>query len=185
VLSVLHLLAGGPSPSGPLSAQDYLQRADTHWHSGDYDAAERDDTRAIELRPDSPAGYNLRALVRASAGRPQEALVDADQAVGLCQAQDCAGLPSLLDTRGYVFLKLARYESAVNDYQRAMDDGFPYPTAVLGRGVAYAALGRSAQALDDLQALGQPAQVRVVSDPELEDLVLLARQTRARLQRGG
>jgi tetratricopeptide (TPR) repeat protein len=91
-------------------------------------------------------------------------------------------MPDLLDTRGYVYLKLARYASAVQDYQQALDAGYEYPTVWLGRGLAYAALGQNDKALDDIATLAQPPQVPFTVDPEIQDLVLQARRVRDRLQ---
>jgi tetratricopeptide (TPR) repeat protein len=123
-------------------------------------------------------------VVRATAGDLQEALADANRAVELCQSAACDDLPNILDTRGYAFLKLARYRSALEDYQQALDSGSQYPTVLLGRGLAHAALGENDQALDDLKTLRDPVQVRVAADPELKELVLQARQTLTRLQNG-
>jgi tetratricopeptide (TPR) repeat protein len=176
----------GTSSTQSLTSHDYLLRAHAERLQGNETAAEVDATYTISLDDQSWDGYNTRALVRVTTNQLRGALADANQAVALCLDNTTCNekLPDLLDTRGYVYLKLARYESALQDYQRAIDAGFRYPTVMLGRGLAYAALGQTASAREDLATLRQPPQVPAYSDPELQDLVMQARHMSAILPSG-
>jgi hypothetical protein len=182
---VMVRLLVGKFSTASLSANDYELRANTEWLQGNNAVAELDATRAITLDPSAWNNYNRRALIRVSTNELRDALADANKSVGLCQQSEACienELSHLLDTRGYVYLKLARYESAIQDYQQALDSGNQYPTVRLGRGLAYAALSQNAQALDDITTLEQPSQVPFQADQEIQDLVLQARQARDRLR---
>jgi tetratricopeptide (TPR) repeat protein len=121
----------------------------------------------------------LRALIRIAAGDYANAAVDANQAIQLQPT-----VATYRDTRAYAWLKMGRYDDALGEYQKALDQlqGVDRAAPMMGRGLALAALGRSAEAQSNL--LGGLNFARdVAPDPQIDDLEVSARQAFDRIPR--
>lgn len=144
------------------------------WREGRYGEALVAYNRALDLRPDDPLTYNNRALLYVSTGNLPEALADANRAVELGRTAN------RLDTRGYVYLKLGRYQEALADYEEVFQLATqPSPYYHLGRGLALTGLSDKTRARPDLEKGLELAEGRQL-DPQLEDLVGQARQALGR-----
>lgn len=196
----------------PSLAEAYINRARAYGQMGNVEAALADMTTAIELRPDDPELYNTRAHVHWVLLDDQNALVDVEQALQLDPEYDDAynhralifatqgkyeealadvatalelrptANADLLDTRGYIYLKDEQYEKAKADFEEIFSRGLEFPYALLGGGLAYAALEESDKALDLLERGLEEAKEIKAPDPQMADLIELAEPTRSNLR---
>lgn len=91
----------------------------------DYDAA-------IQSDPGYADAYNGRCLARAEAGTDlAQALADCNQALKLD-----AGDGYILDSRGFVYLRLGQFDDAIADYNAALKINPKIASSLYGRGVA-------------------------------------------------
>jgi len=91
-----------------------------------------------------------RAKAYVEAGRLAEALQDLNAAVSLGNA--ITGYPNEINyfQRGYVFVKMARYEEAEQDLSVAIERKGDYFDAYYMRGVAYLSAGDTAKSIEDI-----------------------------------
>jgi tetratricopeptide (TPR) repeat protein len=149
------------------AANEAYDRGVDLWHAGDSVAAIEALTRAIDMLPNWGDPYNLRALVRVSAGQFDAALDDAQSALDLDSSDSKI---DTLDTRAYVLLKRGDYAAAQADYDAVLAaPGAPPAASLLGRGIVYAHLGQLEPARADLkEGLRLSGDLEV--DPQLADL---------------
>ena len=88
----------------------------------------------------------------------------------------------MIDTRGYVYLKLGQYENAKLDYEELFERGLESPYYLLGGGVAYADLGESDKASPLLEQGLEETEAVTSPDPQLADLIAMAEEALAELQ---
>lgn len=105
--------------------------------------------RIVAQHPDSEAAYNERCYLRALLGRDlDKALDDCNMAMKLKP-----GTAALLDSRGFVYLKLGRYQESIADYSAAIRFAdHPPPTSFYGRALAEQKTGNTIGATADIQA---------------------------------
>jgi tetratricopeptide (TPR) repeat protein len=161
----------------PQNAGLYVLRAGSYQQTGDYRAEIADDARAIALAPSDPAAYGDRATAyelqlqyakaipdesklialepknalvwnnrcwdRAHTGNLQGALADCQQAVKLAPKDG-----TILDSLGYVYLKLHQDAQAITTYNAALQDDPNQASSIYGRGLAE----RAARELEAAQA---------------------------------
>ncbi|MFN8457464.1 MAG: trypsin-like peptidase domain-containing protein [Anaerolineae bacterium] len=156
----------------------YEARALTHWLGADYPQALSDMDQTLRLAPQFADAYNLRALIQATQGNYDQALTDVNKAIGL---QPSANAP-FLDTRGYIYLKMERYDQAQADFEEIFNQGLHYPSAFLGGGLTYAALGDNDKAIEWLNQGLERVRAVVQPDPQLADLIALAQQKLVELE---
>jgi tetratricopeptide (TPR) repeat protein len=102
----------------PSFARAYVGRSVVYQRSQRHREAIEDLSKAIQLRPRSDHTLlNHRAYTRAIAGiELDEALEDINRALEMAGEEEAA----YLDTRGYVYFRLGRYQEALDDLDRAV-----------------------------------------------------------------
>jgi tetratricopeptide (TPR) repeat protein len=136
----------------PGLARAWSERGQTYFRLHDTDRAIADLTQALALHPDNVVDLNNRCWIRAAADRDlPAALADCDRAVSL--APHVAGI---LDSRGFVHLRMRRYRDAVDDYVAALA-AHPSQDAIkasslYGAGLAQVGLGEAARGQSNIAA---------------------------------
>jgi tetratricopeptide (TPR) repeat protein len=116
----------------PKSAYAYNNRGATFQRRGDYARASSDYGEVTRLQPDNPDAWAARCWVRAAGGREvQQALADCNQSLKIKADQ-----PDVLDTRGFVNLRLGKMDDAIRDYDAALKMDPKLAGALYGRGLA-------------------------------------------------
>lgn len=116
----------------PRSAYAYNNRGASFQRKGDFARASADYGEVTKLQPKNIDAWAARCWVRAAGGREvQQALSDCNEALKLK-----ADAPDILDTRGFVNLRLGRHDDAIRDYDAALKLDPKIPGALYGRGVA-------------------------------------------------
>jgi tetratricopeptide (TPR) repeat protein len=132
----------------PKSVNALHSRGASFQRKGDFARASADYGEVTRLQPDNPDAWAARCWVRAAGGRElQQALSDCNQALKL---KDDA--PDVLDTRGFVHLRLGKYDDAIKDYDAALKLDPKIAGALYGRGVAKMKKGDRAGAGTDVAA---------------------------------
>ena len=99
---------------------------------GDFDRATANFTKAIEIDPKDAFPYNNRCWLRAKANRDLPlALADCDAGVGLAPNN-----AESLDSRGFLYLRLGRFDEAIADYDAALKINPRLAGGLYGRGLA-------------------------------------------------
>jgi tetratricopeptide (TPR) repeat protein len=125
----------------------YRWRANFHTKLGDHEAEVADFTVFIDATPQPDAGaLNGRAYALAELGRFEEALVDIEKSVSIERKSHN------LDTLGYVYVGLERYEEALSAYNETLKLEPTSLYALRGRAVTYRQLGQLEASQADLDA---------------------------------
>jgi len=165
----------------PSYGDAYRGRGSVYFRKNDYERAIRDLSDAIELRPTADE-YSLRASAYERAGQYERAMADYDESIrrypkddrafnSRCWArakanvqldsalEDCnealrlnPNYRAALDSRGYVYLRMTRYEDAVRDFSLCIDSDPGAYSSLYGRALAKRALGDLDGSESDLQA---------------------------------
>ena len=166
----------------PEDAGLYAARAAMHTENKAYDKAEADLSKAIEHDKGESLYYTARAEALIRQGKTQDAMADfaaartlaskdATKLNNLCWAQatnnvaleaalgDCdAGLRleprsvHMLDSRGFVLLRLGRFSESIADYDKALGIRPDEPMSLFGRGLARIGAGDKVGGEADLAA---------------------------------
>ncbi|MBX3014152.1 MAG: tetratricopeptide repeat protein, partial [Caldilineaceae bacterium] len=162
----------------PEDARYYHDSSMLHWRLHDFEGALDAINQAIQLKSTQGSSYNQRALVQVFLGDYTAALADLETAQELNNDELP---PSVLDTRGFIYLMMGDFAKAKKDYDETYRKDFRSPYTLLGGGIAYAKLGETEQAqalieegfkkLDELK-VEQP-------DPQLSELITQAQALRA------
>lgn len=134
----------------PNGANTLALKANIRAAAGDADGALAAADRAAELSPNSGIANNLSCYVRAVYNRDvaEKALPACNKAVELLPKS-----PNVLDSRGFVYLRLGRYEEAIADYNAAIAiSNEPPPTSLYGRGIAEQKSGQKLSGEADIAA---------------------------------
>ena len=175
------------------SAEAHRSLAHVHFEfDHDWEAAEREYTRAIELNPKHPGAHHWYSRFLAGMGRQEESLTHAETAqeldplsliintwVGLChylarrndlaiaEYQKALELgPNFTAGHwhaGWAFEQTGRYEEAIAHAQRAVDLSGGRPTYIASLGHAYAIAGNHEEAREILAQLDEESKTRHVS----------------------
>jgi tetratricopeptide (TPR) repeat protein len=123
-------------------------RAEIYASTRKFDLAIAEIDRNRAEHPDNPDSMNGSCWFRAVAGKDLEA------ALGLCNAalKLAPGVPSFLDSRGLAYLRLGRYDDAIQDYTAALQKQPKISTSLFGRAIAERRKGAAAEAKADLVA---------------------------------
>lgn len=144
---VLSGIGRGTPDSLASQALPYLVRSSAYEETKQYDLAISDASSAIAIMPDNAEAWNDRCWTRAVSGDLQNALPDCQKSLQL--APHDAGV---LDSTGFVYLKLKNYPAAVTSYQSALAQNPKLATSLYGKGLAEQAAGNEAQATQDIEA---------------------------------
>ena len=132
----------------PKSVYAYNNRGANFQRKGDYARASADYGEVIRLQPNNVDAWAARCWVRAAGGREvQQALSDCNQALKIK-----ADAPDVLDTRGFVHLRLGKSDDAIKDYDAALKLEPKLAGALYGRGLAKQKKGDKAGATADIAA---------------------------------
>lgn len=93
----------------------YSTRGDAYEKMGQYDQEIADDTRAIQINPNSANAYNNRAWAYHLKGQDAKGLADAQKAVTLDPKYGSA-----LETRAEIYEKLGQLDKAIADYRSTL-----------------------------------------------------------------
>ncbi len=116
----------------PKAVYGYNSRGAAYQRKGDFARAAADYGEVTRLQPDNIDAWSARCWVRAiTPGQTQLALGDCNAALKL---KPYAG--DVLDTRGFVYLKLGQTDSAITDYDAALKLDPKLAGSLYGRGIA-------------------------------------------------
>ena len=118
-----------------------------HARNGDMTNAEKDFAVARGKVSDAPPLNNM-CWAKATAGVALESAL-ADCNAALSKMPD---LPSYLDSRGLVLLRMGRFDDAIADYSKALAKNPTLPSSLYGRAVAWARKGDKAKSDADAAA---------------------------------
>jgi tetratricopeptide (TPR) repeat protein len=128
-----------------------IRRAEAYASVGRYADAVRDLSALLltsQLKSQRPIILNARCWTRAEWGQElQEALADCNAALDLDQ-----GSWAILDSRGFVELRLGQYDKAIADYDRALELKPRQASSLLGRGFAKRQKGQVSEGEADITA---------------------------------
>jgi tetratricopeptide (TPR) repeat protein len=150
----------------------FLYRGAAYARRGDKVNATADYQQAIRLSDDSAnranqsLWHNQRCWTRAVAA------IDLDVALGECNEslKLRPNYATALDSRGFLYLRLHRYTSALADYEAALKLTPRLPSSLLGRAVAKLYLG------DDAGARGDVAAAKAASPGIVEEFTAYGMQ---------
>jgi tetratricopeptide (TPR) repeat protein len=115
----------------PKEAYGYIRRGTTYREMGKLKAAIEDYSVALDVDPTyRHEAYNNRCYARAIAGDLNDALLDCNEALRI--EVDSA----TLDSRGFTYLKLGRWDEAIGDFDAALAMDSKFAPSLFGRGVA-------------------------------------------------
>jgi len=118
--------------ANPKAIYGYNSRGAAYQRKGDFARASADYGEVTRLQPDNIDAWSARCWVRAiTPGQTQLALGDCDAALKI--KPDAA---DVLDTRGFVRLKLGQNDNAIKDYDAALKIDPKLAGSLYGRGVA-------------------------------------------------
>jgi uncharacterized protein (TIGR02145 family) len=109
--------SGQSGQSRLYSATEYFLRGGMHSNNGNYDLAIEDYTEAIRLNPNFAGAYNERAWIYAYHLKRDfdRAIADANQAIKISPNE-----ATFYDTRGWAYLGKGDYNSANDDFVKAL-----------------------------------------------------------------
>jgi tetratricopeptide (TPR) repeat protein len=123
-----------------------FNRAEAYSEQGRYAPAVDDLTEVIRREPKNAVAWNNRCYFRAIAGELEDALADCNQSLTLQP-----DVPETLDSRGFTYLKMKKYQLAITDYDAAQVAGGDKAPYLYGRGLAKRAI-HDAGAKADIEA---------------------------------
>jgi tetratricopeptide (TPR) repeat protein len=134
--------------TGVQLADIYARRANIYDGDGDQEREISDLDEAIRLYPKSSGYFNSRCWARATIGRDLEkALADCNESLRL-KSNDS----DTMDSRGFVYLRLNRFEDAIAQYNEALRLDPRKAASLYGRGVAKLRKGDAAAGNADIMA---------------------------------
>jgi TolB-like protein/DNA-binding winged helix-turn-helix (wHTH) protein/Tfp pilus assembly protein PilF len=123
-------------------AEGHTSLAAVAAHEWNWQLAQTEYQRAIELNPNYATAHQWYALYLIGAGRPEQAIEEIHRA----QELDPLSLPINSDV-GYVYYCARRYDEAIAEYKKALEMKPDFPMALHGLAQAYAQSGNSKEAL--------------------------------------
>ena len=134
--------------TSPNSIYAYNNRGAVYQRKGDFARAAADYGEVTKLQPNNIDAWSARCWVRAiSSGQTQQALSDCNAALKI--KPDAA---DVLDTRGFVYLKLGQTDNAIKDYDAALKLDPKLAGSFYGRGLAKTRKGDRSGGTADLTA---------------------------------
>jgi tetratricopeptide (TPR) repeat protein len=125
----------------------WFNRGEAYHLKGDDPRAIDDFTHVIKLEPRNAVAWNNRCYYRAIAGQLNDALADCNQSLLLKP-----GVGATLDSRAFTYLKLKKYDLAIQDYDAAISKNSNKAPWLYGRGLARRAKHDTAGSESDIAA---------------------------------
>ena len=138
------------SIEGKESYPAYSHRAVARIKQGDYEAAEADYARLMELYPNNGELYHQRGICRGKEGKYNAALEDLTMAISLDPQN-----PALYNDRGYTYACKKKFQEAIEDYTMALSLDAKFRLAYVNRAAAYEKTGKNDLARRDRALLEQ------------------------------
>ncbi len=129
----------------PELSMAWFNRGEAHRMKEDYRQAIQDFSRVIQMQPKNAVAWNNRCYYRAIDGQLEAALSDCNRSLELRP-----GVPFVLDSRGFTYLKMKKYDLAVKDYDLAIAGNEKSSAYYYGRSLARQGLHDRAGAKEDL-----------------------------------
>ena len=118
--------------TNPNSIYAYNNRGAAFQRKGDFARAAADYGEVTRLQPGNLDAWSARCWVRAiSPGQTQQALADCNAALKIK-----ADAADVLDTRGFIYLKLGQSDNAIKDFDAALKGDPKLAGSLYGRGIA-------------------------------------------------
>jgi adenylate cyclase len=114
----------------------------------DWNGAEEEFRRALQLNPRYPVGHQLFAICLRHKGRFDEALDEINKAQELDPVS-----PTISTTKAGIFYYSRQYEQAARELERALELDMNYPIAHYFAGLTYAQMGRYDEAILEFQTV--------------------------------
>lgn len=121
-------------------------RAEAYSKKGNYAAAIDDLSVVLKREPKNSVAWNNRCYFRAIAGQLEAALEDCNHSLQLLP-----GVSNTLDSRGFTYLRMKKYDLAIADYDAAIAAGGKGAPWLYGRGLARRAKHDNAGARQDIE----------------------------------
>lgn len=137
---VFHGIGPGTPGGTQFLAAPYIIRAAAYEATKQYSLAISDATSAIAITPADPVPWNDRCWNRAITGNLAGALQDCQKARQLAPKS-----AYVLDSTGFVYLKMKNYPEAISSYQAALALQPKSASSLYGLGLAEQALGNQTQ----------------------------------------
>jgi tetratricopeptide (TPR) repeat protein len=125
----------------------WFNRGEVYHLKGDYPHAIDDFTHVIKLDPRNAIAWNNRCYYRAISGQLTDALADCNQSLQLKP-----GVGATLDSRAFTYLKMKKYDLAIQDYDAAIAKNENKAPWLYGRGLARRAKHDTAGSEADIAA---------------------------------
>lgn len=130
------------------SGDKFEDRGNAYFHKDDFDRAISDYNESIRLTPESAEPYNMRCWSRAIVNKQlPEALADCNKSLALRP-----GDANTLDSRGFVYFRLGRFDEAIADMNTALMKDPESAESLFIRGLAKLKKGDSAGGSADIAA---------------------------------
>ena len=124
----------------------YNRRGEAYRGTQQLDLAIADHTKAIELAPDEPAGYNNRCATRTQAGDFDGAVADCDKAIHVNPSYVSAYF-----NRGIANERKGNYDQSIADHGKAIELNPKYARAYNARAWTFYKAGKAALGLADVE----------------------------------
>ncbi len=125
----------------------WFNRGEALHEKGDNPGAIENFSKVIKLQPTNAVAWNNRCYYRAIDGQLDAALQDCNVSLRLKP-----GLPYVLDSRGFTYLKMKKYDLAIKDYDLAIAGNEKNAAYFYGRSLARRGMHDAAGAKADLDA---------------------------------
>jgi tetratricopeptide (TPR) repeat protein len=109
----------------------WANRSEVYRLKGDYARAIEDSSHVIKLEPKNFMAWNNRCYFRAIAGQLDDALADCNRSLAIHP-----DFPATLDSRGFTYLRMKKYDLAIRDYNDALRQDSKKAPSLYGRGLA-------------------------------------------------
>ena len=147
-----------PRPGINSSTAPYIIRSIAYEGAKQYNLAIDDLTAAIAIDPHDPTSWNDRCWNRAITGNLTDALQDCQKALQLAPKS-----AYVLDSTGFVYLKMKNYSEAIAQYQEALKYNPKLASSLYGLGLAEQASCNPAQAAQHIAA-AQKLDPKITTD---------------------
>jgi len=133
----------------PLNVSYLIVRGKYYLLSNQIQKAIADFEQSVSINPQYHEAYEQLAIVNERQNKLDKALAYYNKAVAFCDKEANREYAALLNNRGTVLGKLKKYESAVEDFTRALAFYGDFTDAYCNRAYAYYHLGHYKQAAED------------------------------------
>lgn len=140
------VIQSGQLPSKQL-AVTFQTRGTVYFYKGDFDRALQDYGQAIKLDPHNSEIFDNRCWTLATTNKPEEALKDCTESLRLRP-----NFAATLDTLGFVYLKLGRFDQAIATYNAVLKIDPKSVYSLYGKGIAELKTGNTAAGQADIAA---------------------------------